>query len=84
MQNVRNVRCRTDTHDGTRARFRKSEDAMTHQQEIVSLKGRLEKAEADRDAWRATGDTERYLESYCLVEALQRRLDACVGDSPTS
>jgi hypothetical protein len=56
---------------------------MTHEQEIVSLKDRLEKAEADRDAWRAAGDTEKYLESYCLVEALQSRLDTCVGGGLT-
>jgi hypothetical protein len=39
--------------------------------EIDTLRQRITKAEADRDAWRATGMQENYLEAYTMVEALE-------------
>ena len=44
---------------------------MTFQQEIDELRSRIVKAESERDAWRAAGRQERYLETYCTVEALK-------------
>lgn len=48
---------------------------MTFQHDIAAIRDRLAKAEADRDAWRAAGLQEKYLEAYGLVEMLERQLD---------
>jgi hypothetical protein len=48
---------------------------MTLEQDIAAIRGRLAKAEADRDAWRAAGLQEKYLEACGLVDMLERRLD---------
>jgi hypothetical protein len=48
---------------------------MTFQEDIVSFKNRIAKAESDRDAWRVAGSEEKYLEAYFLVEALELQLD---------
>jgi hypothetical protein len=48
---------------------------MTFQQEIDSFKGRIAQAESNRDAWRAAGDREKYLEAYFTVEAMELLLD---------
>ena len=47
---------------------------MTIQQDIDSLKGRISKAEYERDAWRGAGLQEQYLAAYVLVEALEIQL----------
>jgi hypothetical protein len=43
--------------------------------EIAALKQRIVKAESERDAWRASGRQEKYLEAYSKVEALEVQLD---------
>jgi len=48
---------------------------MTFEQDIGALKARIAQAESKRDAWRAAGDRERYLEAYFMVEAMERVLD---------
>lgn len=48
---------------------------MTLRDEIVALRDRIAKAESDRDAWRASGNQEKYIEGYGVVEALELRLE---------
>jgi hypothetical protein len=48
---------------------------MTHRTEIEGLEERLARAESERDAWRAAGRQEKYLEAYSMVEALEVQLD---------
>ncbi len=43
---------------------------------IASLRQRLARAESERDTWRRSGDQERYLAAYGLVDALERQLEA--------
>lgn len=49
---------------------------MTTQQDIDAIRTRISKAESERDAWRAAGREEKYLEAYVTVEALHMQLDA--------
>lgn len=51
---------------------------MTHDEDIDSFKARIARAQSQRDAWRAAGMEEKYLEAYFLVEALELQLDDCV------
>jgi hypothetical protein len=37
---------------------------MTFQEDIDSFKGRIARAESERDAWRVAGREEKYLEAY--------------------
>ena len=53
---------------------------MTHAQDINLTKDRLAQAQADCEAWRASGMKEKYLEAYVLVEALQLQLDRQVKE----
>jgi len=48
---------------------------MTFQEDIASFKERIAQAEFHRDAWRAAGREEKYLEAYFMVEALELQLD---------
>jgi hypothetical protein len=48
---------------------------MTLQHDIAAIRDRIIKAEADRDAWRAAGLQEKYLEACGLVDRLERQLD---------
>lgn len=48
---------------------------MTLQQEITAMRGRIAKAEAERDGWRTSGMQEKYLEAYSMVEALGLQLE---------
>jgi hypothetical protein len=48
---------------------------MTFQEDMDSFKTRMSQAESQRDAWRAAGCQEKYLESYFMVEALELELD---------
>ena len=47
---------------------------MTPSPEIAALRLRIEKAEHDRDAWRASGRQENYLEACSMVAALEVQL----------
>jgi hypothetical protein len=47
---------------------------MPAKSEIAALRLRIEKAEHDRDAWRASGRQENYLEACSMVEALEVQL----------
>lgn len=51
---------------------------MTIQQDIDALRLRIDKVQADCDAWRVAGPKEKYLEAYFLVEALTLQLDECL------
>ncbi len=48
---------------------------MTDQHDIDAIRARLCQAESERDAWRAAGLEEKYLEAYVTVEALRMQLD---------
>lgn len=47
---------------------------MNNQETIPALEARISLAVADLKTWRATGLSEKYMEAYCLVEALQQQL----------
>jgi len=49
--------------------------ATTIQQDIDAINARIAKAESERDAWRAAGREEKYLEAYVTVEALLLQLN---------
>jgi hypothetical protein len=49
---------------------------MTFNEEIVAMRARIAKAEAERDTWRTSGMQEKYLEAYSAVEALELQLEA--------
>lgn len=49
---------------------------MSDAQGIDAIRARLSQAEAQRDAWLATGREEKYLEAYVMVEALVLQLEA--------
>ena len=42
---------------------------------MAALRDRIAKAESERDAWRASGMQEKYLEACSMVEALELQLD---------
>lgn len=48
---------------------------MTNEQDSAAIRDRIAKAEADRDAWRAAGLQEKYLEACGLVDRLEHQLD---------
>ena len=50
------------------------ESAMTGETDLSVLEQKISTAVADCEIWRATGLTERYIEAYDLVEALQMQL----------
>ena len=47
---------------------------MIPSEDIHSIQDRLVRANADCEAWRASGMQEKYLEAYFLVEALEVQL----------
>lgn len=47
---------------------------MIKSETIAALQGRLDKAMADCESWRASGQEEKYLETYCLIEAIEAQL----------
>jgi len=53
---------------------------MTFQQAVDALRSRIAKAESERDAWRAAGPQEKYVEAYFMVEALESQLDQRLRD----
>ena len=59
---------------------------MTLQEDITAINDRIARAESARNAWRAAGREEKYLEAYFLVEALEaqlaERLKQRVADLP--
>lgn len=48
---------------------------MTRHEEISAMQERIARTETQRDAWRASGVQEKYLEAYSMVEALELQLD---------
>ena len=48
---------------------------MILRDEIVALRDRIAKAGSDRDTWRASGNQEKCIEGYGVVEALELRLE---------
>lgn len=48
---------------------------MTLREEITALHERIVHAQAECDGWRASGLSEKYLEAYSMVEALELQLD---------
>ena len=48
---------------------------MTLLVDVDALKTRLARALSERDAWRAAGLQEKYLEAYSMVEALELQLE---------
>lgn len=48
---------------------------MTLQEEIDSFRARIVQAEVKREAWRATGNREKYLEAYFDVEGMELILE---------
>lgn len=48
---------------------------MTFHEDIAAIKGRIAKAESERDSWRVSGMQEKYLEAYSMVEALELQLE---------
>ena len=55
---------------------------MTHPEDIRSIQDRLVRANADCEAWRASCMQEKYLEAYCLVEALEEQLSRRHAPAP--
>ena len=59
---------------------------MTLQEDITAINDRIARAESARNAWRAAGREEKYLEAHFLVEALEvqlaERLRQRVADLP--
>ena len=55
---------------------------MTIPQEIDALRARIDKVQAECDAWHAAGRKEKYLETYFLLEALSLQLDECLKHLP--
>ena len=48
---------------------------MSHDPDIAALSERIRKAELERDAWKAKGNQEKFLEAYFLAEALEVERD---------
>jgi hypothetical protein len=48
---------------------------MTVGEDIAALRVRIAKAESERDTWQACRMSEKYLEAYSMVEALELQLD---------
>ena len=48
---------------------------MTLRQDIESFKERIAQAELKRDAWRAAGNREKYLEAFFAVETMELLFD---------
>ena len=49
---------------------------MTFYEEVVAMRARITKAEAERDTWRTSGMQEKYLKAYSAVQALELQLEA--------
>jgi hypothetical protein len=48
---------------------------MTLAHDIAALEQRIAQEEEKRDAWRAVGANEKYMEAYGMVEALELQLE---------
>ena len=57
---------------------------MTLHEEIDAARSRIATAQTQRDAWRASGLQEKYLEAFSLVEALELQLDALLHRASTT
>jgi predicted phosphoribosyltransferase len=51
---------------------------MTAPEEISELRQHLAKVQGERDAWRAAGNQDRYMEAYFMAQALELQLDILV------
>jgi hypothetical protein len=51
-------------------------------EEIAAIVARISKAETERDAWRAAGRQERYLEAHSMVESLELQLTRLTARAP--
>ena len=47
---------------------------MNLDEDIASILARIAKAESDQGRWRSSGNREKYLDSYFLVETLEIEL----------
>lgn len=56
-------------------------DSVAH--DIATIRARIRDAEKARDAWRAAGREEKYLEAYVTVEALLLQMEARARESST-
>ena len=57
---------------------------MIRHEEISALQARIARTKTQRDAWRASGVQEKYLEAYSMVEALELQLDRLRESTGTS
>jgi hypothetical protein len=55
---------------------------MTFQENIAALKHRIDKAEAQRDGWLASGLYEKHLETCSMVDALELQLERLIRIGP--
>jgi hypothetical protein len=69
------VRCRTDCTARSAQPGTFTGGSMTAQEGIEAIKGRIAKAESERDTWRAAGMQEKFLAAYFALEALEIQLD---------
>lgn len=51
---------------------------MSSPDEISQLRQHLAKVRVERDAWRAAGNQDKYMEAYFMTQALELQLDALV------
>jgi hypothetical protein len=54
----------------------------TFQDDMAAFKLRIARAEKQRDIWRASGQQEKYLEAYSMVEALELQLEQRLRQAP--
>ena len=55
---------------------------MFTEQQVATLRSRIRKGEAETEAWRVAGPPEKYLESFCDVDSLERQLDDLLREGP--
>jgi len=59
---------------------------MSAPDEISQLRQHLARVQVERDAWRAAGNQDKYMEAYFMAQALELQLDTLVhralGDPP--
>jgi hypothetical protein len=48
---------------------------MMLRQEIVALRARIARAQAERDAWMAAGSQAKYMKAFCELESLELQLE---------
>lgn len=53
---------------------------MSTEQQVATLMLRIRQCESETERWRAAGPREKYLESFCNGESLERELDALLRE----